>query len=111
MIHAALDHTRTQVKATNPPTAWLGEHYQLANCLTWTHWLRDQGIPALFAYVVFAADQSHQSADRTALIEQAEAVFAALGLSAHADWVQHHRSPRHRLAQRPPLGSKARWRA
>jgi hypothetical protein len=81
MITAALDHTRVRLGATAPVDAWLGSHYQLANRLTWTSWLRGRGIDARYAYVLFANDRSYKPTSVEDLATAAHAGYAALGLS------------------------------
>lgn len=58
-----------------------GAHYQLANRIAWTLWLRGEGIDAVFAYVVFDDDRSHIPATRDELVSEAHGGFEALGLS------------------------------
>jgi hypothetical protein len=65
---------------------WLGSHYQLANRLAWTSWLRDRGIDARYAYLLFANDRSHQPTIATDLQAAADAGYNALGLNP----AQHH---------------------
>jgi hypothetical protein len=81
MITAALDHTRAGLGATAPVDTWLGSHYQLANRLTWTSWLRERDIDARYAYLLFANDRSHQPTRAEDLITAAHAGYAALGLN------------------------------
>ena len=86
MIRAALESARAALNASGPLDAWTGAHYQLANRLAWTCWLREQGIQAVFAYVLFHDDQSHMPTARCDLIAEARAGFAALGLPEAAEW-------------------------
>jgi hypothetical protein len=86
MITAAIDRTRAALGATAPIGAWLGSHYQLANRLAWTRWLRDRGIDARYAYLLFANDRSPQPTTATNLQAAADAGYNALGLNP----AQHH---------------------
>lgn len=86
MIRAALESARVALNASGPLGAWTGAHYQLANRLAWTYWLREQGIQAVFAYVLFHDDRSHIPTARDELIAEARAGFAALGLPDAAEW-------------------------
>jgi hypothetical protein len=86
MIHAALDGARAALRASEPLDAWTGAHYQLANRIAWTRWLREAGIGAVFAYVLFHGDRSHIPTPRSELLAAASSGFAALGLPDAAEW-------------------------
>ncbi|MFL5864042.1 MAG: hypothetical protein ACJ780_25265 [Solirubrobacteraceae bacterium] len=86
MIHAALDGARAALGASKPLDAWTGGHFQLANRIAWTRWLREAGIAAVFAYVLFHDDRSHIPTPRSELLAQARAGFDALGLPDAAEW-------------------------
>lgn len=86
MIHAAFDDARAALRATKPLDAWTGEHYQLANRIAWTRWLREAGVAAVFAYVLFHDDRSRIPTPRSELLAQARAGFVALGLPDAAEW-------------------------
>jgi hypothetical protein len=88
MITDALNRTREKLGAVRPVDAWLGEHYQLANRLAWTHWLRERDIDARYAYVLFAEDRSHKPTTAEDLRAAADAAYTALGVDpAQAHWV------------------------
>lgn len=86
MIQSALEHTRARLHATAPLDTWMGPHYQLANRLTWAHWLRANGVTTLFGYIVFFDDRSHVATSREDLLTEANAGFTSLGLSHPTDW-------------------------
>ena len=87
-ITAALTAAHAALVATSLPGAWLGSHYQLANRLAWTHWLRSQGVDAVFVHVVFDNDRSHLATTREALLQAARDAHKALGVppSSLAGW-------------------------
>jgi hypothetical protein len=86
MIEHALDSARGELGANQPLSSWTGVHYQLANRIAWTRWLRAKGADAVFAYVVFYNDRSHIPATREELTSEANGGFKALGLSQSSDW-------------------------
>lgn len=40
MIERALENARDALRTNKPPSVWTGAHYQLANRIAWTLWLR-----------------------------------------------------------------------
>jgi len=58
MIHAALGGTLERLDSEASLTAWTGPHYQLANRLAWTLWLRDHDVDAHFGYVLSTTTSS-----------------------------------------------------
>jgi hypothetical protein len=81
MIERALENARDALRTNKPLSVWTGAHYQLANRIAWTLWLREEGIDAVFAYVVFDDDRSHIPATRDELVSEAHGGLEALGLS------------------------------
>jgi hypothetical protein len=79
-ITAALTAAHSALGASGSPTDWLGPHYQLANRLTWTHWLRAQNVDAVFVHTVFEHDRSHVPTARSALLQAARDAHKALGV-------------------------------
>ena len=88
MITDALNHTREALGATKAVDAWLGSHYQLANRLAWTHWLRERDIDARYVYLLFGDDRSHKPTTAEDLKAAAHAAYTALGVNpAQLQWV------------------------
>jgi hypothetical protein len=79
-ITAAMVAVHGALGASGSPTAWLGPYYQLANRLTWTWWLRGQGVDAVFLHLLFHGDRSHIPTSREALLQAATNAHKALGV-------------------------------
>jgi hypothetical protein len=88
MIHAALSAARERLRATGTSEVWHGTYYQLANRLAWTLWLRQQGVDAVFAHVLFASDFSHVPTDGEELLKALRAGYDTLGVdhTAVREW-------------------------
>lgn len=87
-IRAALNGARERLGATGDLGAWTGSHYQLANRLAWTMWLRGHDVDAVFAHVLFEGDRSHQAATADELTAAVHRAHTALGVPerALAEW-------------------------
>lgn len=83
-IRAALDAARRALGATGDLAGWTGPHYQLANRLAWTMWLRRRDVDAVFAHVLFEQDRSHRVATAEELTAAVHAAHAALGIPEDA---------------------------
>lgn len=88
MIEAALSTTRTALRATGTSESWRGPQYPLANRLAWTHWLRQQGVDALFAHVLFAGDSSNLPTSEEDLVGALQTAYELLGVdhAAISEW-------------------------
>lgn len=88
-IAAALNKTRATLGATGALEAWTGPHYQLANRITWTLWLRQQHIDAVLAHVLFDNDLSHRPATADELAKAVRGAHKTLGIPSRAiaGWV------------------------
>lgn len=79
-ITAAMTAVHAALGARGPATVWLGPYYQLANRLTWTHWLRARGVDAVFVHLLFHGDRSHIPTSKEALLQAATDAHRALGV-------------------------------
>lgn len=80
MIEAALSATRDALRATGTSESWRGPYYQIANRLAWTYWLRQQGVNAVFAHVLFVGDSSHLPTSEAELISELHTAYEILGV-------------------------------
>jgi hypothetical protein len=87
-ITAAMAAVHEAIGASGAPAAWLGPYYQLANRLTWTHWLRSRGVDAVFLHLLVHSDRSHIPTSQEALLKAATSAHRALGIPGAAlnDW-------------------------
>jgi hypothetical protein len=81
MIETALNEARQSLGAGASLDAWMGPHYQLANRLAWTLWLREHSVDAVFAHVLFEGDLSHIPTPASELNAAVEAAHQALGIA------------------------------
>jgi hypothetical protein len=88
MIHTAPATTQTTLAATAPLAVWTGNHYQLANRLAWTAWLRAHDVDAHFAYLLFHDDRSHIPTSQADLRARVADGYTQLGIeSARWPWL------------------------
>jgi hypothetical protein len=82
MIDESLAWARERLSATGSAESWVGRHYQFANRLACTLWLRELGVTAVLAHVLFTDDGSHQPMDAAELQAGSDAALVELGVSA-----------------------------
>ncbi len=83
-IDDSLKLAREKLGATGSAQSWVGAHYQVANRIAWTLWLREQGAAAVLAYVLFTDDRSYQPTTEAALCGSMDSALEELGISAAA---------------------------
>ena len=86
LIEAALLGTIEELGASADLNSWQGPYYQLANRLAWTAWLRQHGVNAVFAHVLFEGDSTHIPTSAEELYAAIEAAHAGLGLEEVPEW-------------------------
>lgn len=80
LIDQSLAWARKKLGATGTAEAWIGADYQLANRLTWTLWLREANVDAVFVHLFFENDCSYRPISGNALRARAAEARKTLGV-------------------------------